>query len=137
MAEADNTGIAADYIQTTVVSNRLIHQFGRLRDIPDIRLQSDGIWAERFNLRDDFEGRSFRVCVVDNDFGAAATELDSHRGANTTAGACYQCNFAIEAIGVIRNGRGHVWLLSDEMPEGVVQMESCGVSEEVQGMHVC
>jgi hypothetical protein len=43
MAEADDTGIAADYIQTTVVSNCLIHQSGRLGDVPDICLQSNGI----------------------------------------------------------------------------------------------
>jgi len=65
-------------------------------------MSSDGIRTNPFDFSDDFESRSLRVCIVDNDFGATAAELDGHCSTNSTAGTRYERDLAIETVGIMR-----------------------------------
>jgi hypothetical protein len=118
--ETHDPSIAAYDIEAAEVCHRLVHQFGRLGDISDVGLQSDGVGAEGFNLSDDFEGWGFRVRVIDDNFGAAACELDGHCGADAAARARNQRDFAVEAVGDMRSGAGrHGGVLRGNAIEGL------------------
>lgn len=106
VAEAHDTRVATHNVEPAKVRDSVVHQLGRLRHIADIGLQRDGVGAERADLGDDFQRRGLRVRVVDDDFGAAAGQLDGHGGADAAAGAGDERDFTIEAVGEVGGGGG-------------------------------
>jgi hypothetical protein len=105
VAKAHHPGVAADDVEAAKVLDRVIHQLGRLRHLSDVGLEGDRVRAQALDLRHHFLRRFPRVGVVDDDFGAAAAELDGHGGADAAARAGDEGDFSVQAVGDV--GAGH------------------------------
>ena len=106
MPKTHNPGVAAHDIQTAEMLHHVIHQPGRLRHLPDVGLDGHRAGPQALDLSHDLLGRLPRVGVVDDDFGAAAAELDRHGGADAASWAGDEGDFSVEAVGDV--GGGHV-----------------------------
>lgn len=112
-------GVAAHDVEPAEMPHRIGHQRGRLRHLADVGLEGDRVGPQALDLRHDFLRRFPRVGVVDDHLGAAAAEVDGHGGADATARAGDEGDFAIEAVGDVRGGHwvragGRIVLRSEE-----------------------
>lgn len=85
MPKTDNPRIAAHNVELAKVRNGFFHQLGRLRDLPHIGLEGDGVGPEGLDRGHDLVGRLARVGVIDDDLGTGAAELGSDSSADATS----------------------------------------------------
>jgi len=97
-------GVAAHDVEPAEMLHCIVHQLGRLRHLSDVGLEGDRVGSQALDLRHDFLRRFPRVGVVDDHLGAAAAEVDGHGGADATARAGDEGDFAIEAVRDVRGG---------------------------------
>lgn len=85
VAEGDNAGVGRYDVDLAEVLLGLLEELLDLADVGDVGLDGNGVAAVLLDLLDDSVGGSVGVGVVDDDLGAASTELSGHSLANATA----------------------------------------------------
>lgn len=98
VSKADNAGVADNNVESTKVSNGIVHKLGSLWNIPDVGLEGNSISSKGLDFIDDFVCRLFGIGIVDNNFRSTAAELSSNSCADPSSRTGNECDFAVEAV---------------------------------------
>lgn len=85
VAERDDARVGADNVELAPDLDGLVKELDDLVHVRHVGLDGGGVGARLLDGVDDLLGRLGAVGVVDNDLGAATTQLQGHFPADTTA----------------------------------------------------
>ena len=90
--------VVDEHVQGSGATDHLVHHRGHLAGTPDVRLHSERLSPERFDLRDRLVGAVGRVVIVDGDIEPGLRQRQSDATPDAAPRASYECRTRSRAL---------------------------------------